>query len=818
MDSIKNIEEVESYQIGFKPVISDRVQKLYQNARDAYPSVCTERARYWTQSWKETECEPVIIRRAKALDHVLKNMTIYILDGELIVGNVANKPRASVIAPEFSARWLSSELNDPVKAPNIRPYDHHELSEESKKELIEKIIPFWQSKTVEDAVLAELPSETTKVAFPGISDCDTSPFGTELHLRHGVGHINVNYARVINEGIISIMNQVKEKLAAIRDHQKEEKEFYEAILITHEAFINWAKRYSRLALSLANKENDPSRKQELIEIAQICEHVPAYPARTFREAIQVVWFVHCIVFGLEQETTAVSPGRMDQYLYPYYKRDIEAGRITKEQAQELIELFFIKTSHMSILWDYQSARYFAGFSLTQDIMAGGVKSDGTDGTNELSYMFLEAEKQLCLFQPELAVRIHKNSPHEFLMKIAEVIRMGHGKPKVFVDNTTIPMLLSRGVSLDEARNYTIVGCVEPVSSGSMSSWPSASHFNLAKCLELALNSGVCMLTNKQIGPKTQKPETFKSIDEVLEAFRIQMEYFVKHMTDALTSCIRNHARLTPYPFISSLIDGCIEKGKELNKGGTKYNSIGVNAVAIPDTADSLAAIERIVFQEKKISMEELLEALRSNFNNHEDMRLMLQNKAPKYGNDDDFVDLFARKVGQMWCDEVTKHVGPYGIKFAPGAFTVSANVPFGLTTAALPSGRKATTPLANGGISATNGSDKLGPTAVIRSVCKIDHIKASNGTLLNLRFSPSTLKEERDIAKFADLLRSYAIMGGYHVQFNVISNSLLKKAQKEPQKYRNLLVRVAGYSTYFTELSKEVQDEIIARTIHSEIS
>jgi len=473
---------------------------------------------------------------------------------------------------------------------------------------------------------------------------------------------------------------------------------------------------------------------------------------------------------------------------------------------------------MSVLWDYQSARYFGGFSLTQDVMAGGVKTNGTDGTNELSYMILEAEKQLGLFQPEVAARIHKNTPHEFLMKIADVIKMGHGKPKLFVDDTTISMLLNRQISIDDARNYTIVGCVEPVPSGCACTWPSATQFNVAKCLELALNEGICMLSGKQFGPRTANPRDFHAFSDVLDAFQTQLAYFVKHMTDALSSCICAHAKRTPYPFISSVTDGCLEKGKDLNKGGTKYSSIGLDAVAIPDVGDSLEAIDKIVFREGKISMSQLCNALCNDFENDEDLRLMLQNKASKYGNNIDSVDLLTRQAGQRYCDEVVKYTGPYGIHFVPGVFTVSANVPFGLATAALPSGRKAKTPLANGGISATNGSDRLGPTAVLHSAAKLDLIKASNGTLLNLRISPSTLKEDRDVAKFVSFIRSYVSMGGYHVQFNVVSNKLLRKAQDHPENYRNLLVRVAGYSAYFTELSREVQEEIIDRTIHTEIA
>ena len=811
-------ENIETYQETFQRQVTDRVNKLLKNAMEAKPSICIERARIWTESYRRTEGDPEIIRRAKALSMVLDEMSIYILDGELIVGNHSYRPRGSVVNPEYHTPWLSRELNDKEIAPDKRSFDHHEVSDETRKELWESVMPYWEGKTIEDKVLGELSPEVINAAFPSCSKVHTIPPAPEIHLRNGMGHQNVNYAKLINKGALAIIGEAREKLASLSQEKKEQREFYEAVTITYEALIRWSRRYAELAQNLAATESDPVRVLELEKIAEICRHVPANPARTFWEALQTFWFIQCIIFGLEQDDTACSPGRMDQYLYPYYEADLKSGNISREEALELVELMFIKTSHMSKLWDYTTARYFGGFSLTQCIIVGGVKPDGTDATNELSYIFLDAEANTGLYQPEFAVRIHKRSPEDFLMKTVDVIKLGRGKPKLFVDESAIPMLLNRGVSLEEARDYCVVGCVEVAPSGSLAGWTNAAQFNLAKCLELAVNGGVCLLTGEQIGPKTQDPKTFSNINEVLDAYGTHIEYFTDHMVTALNCVLENQEKYTPFPFTSSLIDGCFETGRDFTGGGAKYKGVGVNAVAVPDVGDSLAALESLVFTEKKVEMETLVQALRSNFEGYEDLRQMLLNRAPKFGNDNDLVDDLTRKAGQIWCHIVEKYRGPHGESYWPGLFTVSANVPLGMNTGALPYGRKATTPLANGGISPTNGSEKSGPTAILQSAAKLDHIAAGNGTLLNLRFSPSVLKEKRDLSKFVAFLRTYAALGGFHVQFNVINSDILRKAQKNPKQYKNLLIRVAGYSAYFTELSPEVQEDVINRTIHEEMA
>jgi formate C-acetyltransferase len=814
---VVQMAEVESYQLTFKKTTTPRVAKLFEQAVNAEPSLCVERARYFTRSWKETEGLPYQIRRARAVEKVVENMTVYILEGELIVGNVATKPRGSIVAPEYQTTILHKELLDPVKAPDIRPYDRMTVSREAKEELMNDILPYWMDKTIEYHSMREMSRECVNAALSSESEFETAPAGTEIHMRHGAGHLNAGYSKIITRGARSIINEAAERMRGLREDETDKREFYEAVIIVYEAFIKYARRYAGLAMEQASTEKDPVRKKELFEIAERCRWVPEHPARTFIEAVQATWFTQQFVFGIEQEDTGCSPGRMDQYLYPFYQADREAGRLTDDDAQEIIELFFIKCGHMSIAFDYATARYYAGFSLTQTITVGGVDKRGNDATNELSYMFLEAEAQVPLFQPEFAARIHKNSPFEYLKKIAEVSRLGHGKPKMFVDEVAVPAMLSRGVTLEEARDYCIVGCVEPSPSGNMCGWTNAVQFNLAKCMELVMTQGVCLLTGKRMGPKTQDPATFKNMDDVVAALREQVRYFVKLVAGAINTYVKYHGIYATNPFTSATLEGCLESGADMIRGGAKYKAIGINGVAVPDVGDSLAALDKVVFRDRKYTMEQIVEALKADFEGYGDIRHDLLYNAPKYGNDIDFADRYARMAGQLWCEEAGKFTGPHGERYFPGAFTVSSNVPHGMQTGALPSGRKAGEPLANGGISATNGSDTHGPTALIKSAVKVDSVAANNGTLLNMRFSPSVLKEERDIIKFANFLRAYCLAGGYHIQFNVVSSSLLKKAQVTPGQYKNLLIRVAGYSAYYTELSKEVQDDLIARTEYDEV-
>jgi len=788
-------------------VVFERTQKLKKWIMSVVPEICPERALLVTESYKQTEKEPIIIRRAKALRNVLENMSIWIHEGELIVGNQASTPRSSLIAPETTANWVEKELDSFW----TRPVDKFKVRKDVKEKLKE-IFPYWRNKTIEEQTLGLLPEETKRVWTK------YSVFDPELYLRNGVGHYIPGYEIILKEGCEGIIEKVKQKINKLdltEPSSLDKKNFYEAVIIACEAVIVFAKRFAGLAAKMAKVEKDKKRKKELERISLICERVPAKPARNFYEALQSFWFEH-LILQIEIDGLSISTDRFDKLMYPYYKKDIEEGILTKEEAQELLECLWIKFFEIMKVYDLHNATYFSGYSLGQILSVGGVDSNGKDDTNELTFLCIEAENNMRLTQPNIAVRVNKNTPDEFLLRVCEHISVGTGKPALFNDEVIIPALLSRGIKLEEARNYAPEGCVEACIPGRYYGWTNAAMFNLPKCLELALNNGKCRLSGTQVGPKTGDPRKFKNFEDVLSAYKKQVSYFVKHMVITLNCIDLTHQKLLPLPFLSVTMEDCIDKGVDVVKGGARYNFTGPQGVGVADVADSLAAIKKFVFEKAKLSMEELILALDSNFENNPKLRHLLSEEAPKYGNDDDYVDSIAVEVAKHYCQEVKKYKNARGGYFNPGLYPVSANVPMGLKVGALPSGRLAKEPLADG-VSPAIGGDRNGPTSVIKSVSKLDHIEASNGTLLNQKFSPEVLKTKDQLIKFMNLIRAYFELGGWHVQFNVVSAKTLREAQMNPEQYRNLLVRVAGYSAFFVELDRSLQENIIARTEHTTI-
>lgn len=793
---------------GGQRLVFERTQKLKEWIRSVVPEICPERALLVTQSYKQTEKEPIIIRRAKALSDVLKNMSIWIHEGELIVGNQASTPRSSLIAPETAANWIEKELDSFW----TRPVDKFKVRKEVKEKLKE-IFPYWRNKTIEEQTLELIPEETKrawKTEYP--------IFSPDNYFRNGVGHYIPGYKIFLKEGCEGIIEKVKQKINELdltEPSSLDKKSFYEAVIIACEAVIIFAKRFAYLATEMAKKEINEKRKKELERIALICERVPAKPAKDFHEALQSFWFEH-LILHIEIDGISISTERFDKLMYPYYKKDIEEGILTKEEAQELLECLWIKFFEMMKVYDLHNATYFSGYSLGQILTVGGVNSNGKDDTNELTFLCIEAENNMRLTQPNLAIRINKNTPDELLLRVCEHISVGTGKPALFNDEIIIPALLSRGIKLEEARDYAPEGCVEPCIPGRYYGWTNAAMFNLPKCLEVALNNGKCRFIGTQVGPKTGDPRKFKSFEDVLLAYKKQVNYFVKHMVITLNCLDLTHQKLLPLPFLSAVMEDCIDKGVDVVKGGARYNFTGPQGVGVSDVADSLAAIKKFVFEEAKLSMEELISALDSNFKDNPKLRYLLSEKAPKYGNDDDYVDSIAVEVAKQYCQEVKKYKNARGGYFNPGLYPVSANVSMGLNVGALPSGRLAKEPLADG-VSPSVGADRNGPTSVIKSVSKLDHIEASNGTLLNQKFSPEVLKTKAQLVKFMGLIRTYFELGGWHIQFNVVSAKTLREAQRNPEQYRNLLVRVAGYSAYFVELDRSVQENIIVRTEHTTI-
>ncbi|MBE0478187.1 glycyl radical protein, partial [Candidatus Aerophobetes bacterium] len=638
-------------------------------------------------------------------------------------------------------------------------------------------------------------------------------FHPEIHLRGGIGHVSADFWRILKQGFEGLKKEAEQTLAGLDFNDADNLDkmnFYQAAIITCEGVINFAQRYANLARKLAAEEKDLRRKEELEKIARVCEQVPAKPARTYHEALQAIWFSHLLV-QIESNGLGASPGRMDQYLYPFYKKDIEEGIITKEEAQELLECFWVKIEEIKRVYDSECARDYAGYTTELNITVGGQKEDGSDATNEVSYMCLDAQDHLRTAHPNFTVRYHNKLPETLLHKACQVIKLGTGMPELMNDEAHIPSLMNRGIKLEDARGYTNIGCVEPAVPGKTCSWSNAAMFNLGKCLELALNNGKCMLCGEQVGAKTGDACNFTCTEDLMRAYKEQVAYFVKHMIVCLNAIDFTHKEMVQTPYLSLLVSDCMEKGKDITAGGAHYNFTSPQGVGVADVGDSLAAIKKLVFEDKTVSMDDLLSALKENFENNEELRQRLINEAPKYGNDDDYVDPFAKFAGRVYCEEVEKYKNPRGGIFNPGLYPVSAHVPLGRNTAALPSGRKATTPLADG-VSPTHASDKKGPTAVVKSVAKLDHMIASNGTLLNQKFSPNVLEDEKGLRSLAELIKVYFNLGGKHIQFNVIDSRILREAQKNPEKYANLVVRVAGYSAFFAQLHKDIQDDIIERT------
>jgi len=781
------------------PGATPRVERIKERFLAITPEICVERAKLITESYKETEAEPIHLRRAKALEKILSKMTIFIQEDELIVGNQATKPRASLITPEFSCKWLEAELDRLEK----RSGDVFLISEDKKKTLRE-LFPYWDGKTTNERAAALMTAEAKDAQAAGV-------FTVGNYFFNGVGHISVDYAKVLAKGLNGIIAEAEAetaKLDVADPEQLKKMHFLRAVVIANKAVIRFAERFAEEAERLAPKEKNPERKAELQEIARICRKVPAQPAETFWEALQSFWFVQ-LAIQIESNGRSISPMRFDQYMYPYYKASKD--HMTVEKAQELLDLLWIKFTEINKVRDEGSTKAFGGYPMFQNLIVGGQTRDGEDATNELSFMCLQATANTRLYQPSISIRVHEDTPDSLYMKALEVSRIGLGMPAYYSDRVIIPALLSRGLTRADARDYGIIGCVEPQVGGKTEGWHDAAFFNMAKVLEVALNDGVDPATGKQLGPKTGDLTSFESFDDVMAAYRKQMEYFVKLLVISDNAVDIAHGERAPLPFLSSMADDCIAKGKSLQEGGAHYNFTGPQGVGVGNVGDSLAAIKKLVFEDKAVRLAELKEALRTNFEGKEDLRQMLINRAPKYGNDEEYADEIARQGALIYCKEVEKYTNPRGGQFQPGLYPVSANVPLGTVVGATPDGRKAGTPLADG-VSPVSGRDNAGPTASVKSVTKLDHMIASNGTLLNQKFHPSALKDERGLRNLMAVTETLFKGGGLHVQYNVVSRETLLDAQKHPEKYRGLVVRVAGYSAFFTALDKALQDDIMART------
>jgi formate C-acetyltransferase len=794
------------------PSVTERVRALRRTAL-AEPEICPERAVLITAAYREHEGRPAGIRRALAVAAILDRMSIHILDGELIVGNHASRPRAAPIFPEFDVRYLEEEL----ETIGTRAGDRFHISE-GTREALRQLFPWWHGRTVKDRVLSMLPDDVRRAGQWGVG-----VFDNEWTMENGDGHIAVDYPKLLRKGLGGIMEEVQGRLAGLdlaEPENIEKSTFYQSLLIVYAAAIRFAGRFAALARELAAAAA-PARRDELLEIARICDTVPARPAESFHEALQSIWFVQLII-QVETNGHSISFGRFDQYLLPWFRRDADERGVPLERLFELLTCFWIKCASISKLRSWGPTRYTAGNPMFQNLTIGGQTTSGDDATNELSTLVLECHDAIRLPQPTLTVRVHPGTPDAFLQRCMRVLAGGGGMPAFFNDEIIIPSLLLRGITKEDAYNYCLVGCVEPSIAGKWGGRQGAAQFHLLKCLEMAMHGGKDPRTGTTLYPAGRTFLQMESFGELMDAFKAQVSACLRLYAIADNLVDLAWEDLVPTPFTSGLVDDCIARGREMKKGGAVYDFSAGQTGHIANVANSLAAVKKLVFDEKALTREELWEALQDDFAGPrgEWIRLMLVNKAPKYGNDDDFVDSIAKEAFSHYLSECGKLKntrwgrGPIGCTFHPSTASVSYNVPAGDMVGATPDGRRAHEPVADVE-SPFHGTERRGPTAVVKTVSKLEHIYESGGSILNLKFDPVLFRDEGGIGNLVALLRTYFDRKGMELQIDIVSSATLRDAQKNPSRYADLLVRVAGYSAPFTVLDPQVQNDIIARTEHA---
>ena len=792
----------------------DRINKLLKNFHAAPYTVDDQRAVLITEAYKQNKADPQIIKTAKALKYLLENVDIQINEHEILVAGNGAPMKSNPVFPEFSYAWVADEVkNFPF---HLREYCPYAPQTEKQKENLLSIEEFWKDNTIDDFSCARLTKEEIMASQRGYG-----LFVNTIILRAGVGHTSPNYVKMLSKGYIGIRKDIEAEMAKLDRKNPEDLQkiyYYQASLITLDAAEIYCKRYAALAREQA-KTADEERAKELETIAETCDWISVNPPRTFREAIQL-FLIGTAIIVAEANGQSISYGRFDQFMYPFYKHDLENGIATKEEMQELIEACFIKLTGMQKLRDKNAVRQASGRGLGGDCMTvGGVDRSGKDATNDLTFLVLEARNHTRLISPWMAVRFHKNTPYELKVVTANSIRIGTGEPKIFNDEVAIPAGLGKGYSLEDARDYTVVGCVEIDAAGYEYGCHDATYFNVSRVLELAINDGKWLHDGVQMGIHTGYLKDMKSFDEVLEAFDKQMEYLVGLMISSVNTIEQVHKEYKPLPYLSLFIEDCVKNGRDVTAGGAKYNHSGPQALALGTAADSLATIKQLVFDEKSITAEELIDALKKNWEGYEKLyRLVNSDKVHHYGNDDDYADELAKFVFDTYCKYVEHRPNVRGGEFAPGVYSVAGNVPHGMVQWASADGRQAYEPVSDciGAVHTHVAShDIKGPTAMLNSVAKLDHERAGNGTLLNWQLNPSAVQGEIGLKNLIALLDMIVDKKLMHSQFNVITKEQLLAAQADPDKYKNLLVRVAGYSAYFVDLGKDLQRDIIERTEYS---
>jgi formate C-acetyltransferase len=777
-----------------QPNPSARINSLRRKTLDAERYLSVEQALIITDSYRKNSGKSTAVKRALALADSLEKLEISIDPEELIVGNRSSGIRAGIVFPEAGIGWVKTELDTIAK----RKQDPFNVKEADKDLFRKEIEPFWKGSTLEEKIRSLIGEELkTLEKVVKINQKD-----------HAQGHIIPDVEKWLAFGPSGIINDLKRKHPGYPGN-----DFLQAAVITLEAAALFIRRYGLLARSMSHSCSQ-EYSQDLKKISEICIKLSQGEPETFYEALQSVWFLFVILHA-ESNASSFSPGRIDQYLLKFYRADIAAGKITPPEALELIDALYIKFNQIVYMRNESSARYFAGFPIGFNITLAGLNEEVEDASNELTWLFLQAQEHCRMPQPNITVRLNNKTPDSLLRECSRIIGLGTGMPQIVNDHSVIPSLVNAGIEENDAKNYGLVGCVELSTGGSYLGWSDAAMFNMVKVLELTLNDGKCMLSGEQLGLNTGYLPDYKDFNNLKDAFGRQISHFIERMVYACSIVEECHADILPSPFLSTLIKDCIDRGVDVTRGGAKYNFSGIQAIQAANVADSLAVLSELLFVNKVVSTCDFHKALVSDFEGYEVLRQQCINKVPKFGNDVEWVD----RIGEEWIrffnSELSGHRNYRGGRFTVGLYTVSAHVPMGAAVAATPDGRLAGTPLADGGLSPMSGRDKSGPTAVLKSVARIPSEIASNGTLLNMKFLPDSFSSETGIERFSNLLKAFLRLPLHHVQFNVLTGEELEKAKKEPSQYRNLTVRVAGYTAYFTDLATELQDEIIRRTTHS---
>ena len=826
---------------------SDRIKRLVDHLYAKMPEIEASRAELITEGYKMTEGLPIMMRKALSFKHIMENLPIIIRPDELIVGSTTIAPRGCQTYPEFSYEWLEAEF-DTVEHRSSDPFY---ISKDTAKRIVEAD-KYWKGKTTSELATSYMSPETLRAMKHNM-------FTPGNYFYNGVGHITVQYWKVLEIGLEGIIQEAAAERAKLNpgdENYAKKNTFLEAVIISCNAVITYAERYATLAREMAAKEYKADRKKELLKIAENCSNVPRRGAKSFYEACQSFWFVQQVL-QIESSGHSISASRFDQYMYPYYEKSINDGSMTRDEAQELVDCVWVKYNDLNKCRDAASAEGFAGYSLFQNLIVGGQTVDGKDATNDLSFICIWASKHVFLPMPSLSIRVWEGSSQDLLLCAADLTRTGIGLPAYYNDEVIIPSLMNRGIPLNEAKEYGIIGCVEPQVPGKTEGWHDAAFFNMCRPLEMVFTNGY---DNGEIASiQTGDVESFTSFEQFFDAYKKQMEYNISLLVNADNAIDMAHMTLNPLPFESCLVDDCIKRGLALQEGGAVYNFTGPQGFGIANVADSLYTVRELVFNQKKLSMAELKKAMEFNFgegldtvtandiarrvseeltkvgkavkddlltqivNTVLEYELPAEEKAryqkiremiialPKYGNDIDEVDELAVEAAYTYSKPIEKYRNPRGGQFQAGMYPVSANVPLGHQTGATPDGRLAHTPVADG-VGPTSGYDVSGPTASCNSVAKLDHGICSNGTLFNMKMHPTAMAGQKGLESFVGLIRGYFDQGGMHMQFNVVDRQTLLDAQAHPDKYSGLVVRVAGYSALFTTLSKSLQDDIIKRT------